>query len=65
MIEFYGWYDRKIPVPPVTMAAWYFLAEYVLFILFLHQNDSVKPESTDIPNYRCITFCMILSRTAT
>ena len=44
---------EKIPVAkgtPVTMATFLVvLAAYVLFILLLHQNGSVKPEKRKIP----------------
>ena len=44
---------EKIPVAkgtPVTMATFLVvLGAYVLFILLLHQNGSVKPEKRKIP----------------
>ena len=54
-----------LKVHPLPWQHYIFLSVYVLFILLLEQDESVKPEKTKIPTYGCITFCMILSRSAT
>ena len=45
MIQFYGWYGRKIPVAkgiPVAMATLYFLAVYVLLYYFCIKTSQLK-----------------------
>ena len=46
-VRFSGWKCRKIPIAkrtPVTMVTLHFLAVFLLLILLLNQNKSVKPE---------------------